>query len=75
MATCGGKGCFRKGSRKLLVTKFSAQRIMLLQGGGRAAPQNYITHAEVILMKIVVVRSPKALAPILRFVFKIKKEA
>lgn len=35
----------------------------------------YITHAEVILMKIVVVRSPKALAPILRLVFKIKKEA
>lgn len=48
---------------------------MILQGTNSGPVIIYITQAEVILMKIVVVRSPKALAPILRLVFKIKKEA
>ncbi len=49
--------------------------MMIMRDGREPATLITSQYAEVILMKIVVVRSPKALAPILRLVFKIKKEA
>ena len=59
------------------VTKSSPRRIMIMRDGtGQPYRKKTIHHnAEVILMKIVVVKSPKALAPILRLLFKIKKES
>lgn len=48
---------------------------MIMQEAKQPAKNKIHHKAEVILMKIVVVRSPKALAPILRLVFKIKKES
>ncbi len=35
---------------------------------------NYKTQTEVLLMKVVVVKSPRLIAPVLRLIFRIKKE-